>query len=724
MRLASLILAAVSAALVVPAVGAAADVRFQSRDEPVWEGRSLAGGARLLPSREAPFPFALVGLHWRGEGDVWFRTAPAEGGWSEWRPARPEDEDLPDPGTEEANAGEAWKIGNPYWTGRAERIQYRLEGPVLALRAHFVWSEAPEGRRLTIAGTPGIVSRASWGANERIVRARPYYADRVRFAVVHHTAGRNASTPEESAAIVRAIQSYHVLGNGWNDIGYNFLVDRFGQVFEGRGGGVERNVIGAHAAGFNTGSVGIAVIGSYQNAAASPEAKAALARVAAWRLDVAHVDPLASLSKISAGNGRFAAGVPVHLRTVSGHRDTGHTTCPGNRLYGELGSIAREAAAIGLPKLYEPAATGGIGGLVRFRARLSEALPWSVTVTDVNGATVASGAGTGIDVDWTWDASAASPGSYSYRIEAGPSVRPATGSVGSPAPLDGEIDARPRVVTPNEDGAGDAAEVALTLTRPATATVLLKDARGTPVATLLPEQSLPAGTTTLTFAGTTAEGATVPDGRYRVAVLAATEEKSIFRSSLLVIDRTLGKLDARRDAFSPDGDKRLDLFRLGFDVTRPARVRVNIRKGRRSVARIFDGDVAAPGRQTLAWDGHRTRGPVRDGRYRVIVEARSDLGTRRLSRTLTVDTEAPRVTDVVARTRRGATKLLFDLSEDAWVKIWYGRESFAVDREAGRAGFWRRLKPGRIRIVAWDAAGNASDPVVLRHGGKGTTRRP
>ena len=71
------------------------------------------------------------------------------------------------------------------------------------------------------------------------------------FAVVHHTAGSNSYTAAQSAAIVRAIELYHVKGNGWNDIGYNFLVDKYGQVFEGRIGGIERNVVGAHAEGFN-----------------------------------------------------------------------------------------------------------------------------------------------------------------------------------------------------------------------------------------------------------------------------------------------------------------------------------------------------------------------------------------------------------------------------------------------------------------------------------------
>ena len=91
---------------------------------------------------------------------------------------------------------------------------------------------------------------------------------------------------------MRGIEVYHVQGNGWNDIGYNFLVDRFGTIYEGRGGGIDRNVIGAHAQGFNTGTVGVALIGNFTAATPTQAQQAALVRLLAWRLDVAHVDPL------------------------------------------------------------------------------------------------------------------------------------------------------------------------------------------------------------------------------------------------------------------------------------------------------------------------------------------------------------------------------------------------------------------------------------------------
>ena len=179
-------------------------------------------------------------------------------------------------------------------------------------------------------------------------------APAVRLAVVHHTAGANSYTPAQAAAIVRGIEVYHVQGNGWNDIGYNFLVDRFGTVYEGRAGGITRNVIGAHSEGFNSGTVGIALIGNFTNAVPPRAMQDALVKLLAWRLDVAHVDPLSRVVYLSGGNAKFKAGRSVTLRAISGHRDTGPSECPGNDAYALLPAIAKRVSLTGLPKLYSP----------------------------------------------------------------------------------------------------------------------------------------------------------------------------------------------------------------------------------------------------------------------------------------------------------------------------------------------------------------------------------
>src|SRR5262249_40299884 len=202
----------------------------------------------------------------------------------------------------------------------------------------------------------------------------------------------------------------------------SFLVDRFGTIYEGRYGGVDRNVIGAHALGFNTGSVGIALLGTYGSTMPSQAAQDAIAKLIAWRLDLAHVDPTSFVNVISGGSEKYATGIPVLLSAVSGHRDTGLTECPGNALYARLGAIAAAARAFGGLKIFDPEAEV-TGSVMRVRARLSAAQAWAVTITSSAGVEVASGSGTGTDVDWSWDSAGMPAGSYTWSVSAG-SARP------------------------------------------------------------------------------------------------------------------------------------------------------------------------------------------------------------------------------------------------------------------------------------------------------------
>jgi hypothetical protein len=521
--------AAILVALAAPGAARAADATLVSRELPLGASRS--------PAVAAPVPFDLVGLHWQGGGSVSFRTRGVSGRWTAWRGAAPEAEDQPNAGSREAVRSRGWRVGNPYWTGPSDRIEVRRRGRVRRLRAFFVSSpeERVPLRTLSVASSPAIVPRLAWSANERITRAARY-ADELRFALVHHTAGSNRYTRAQSAAIVRAIQLYHVRGNGWNDVGYNFLVDKYGQVFEGRGGGVERNVIGAHAEGFNTGSVGVALLGNYSGTAVSAAAQDAIARLLAWRLDLAHVDPLSSLSWLSAGNARFARGAPVFLRAISGHRDTGFTSCPGGVLYARIPRIARAAAAVGLPKLYTPAARGTLGRTVRFTARLTGTLPWTVAVYDPQGAPLALGSGLGPAVDWTWDASGAGTGRYSYLFSAGPTVRTAFGTFGGRAPplRVTEVFATPPTISPNGDGVDDSTTVSYVLSVTATVTVALLDPANAPLAALFSEWR-PAGRHSFAF---TADS--IPDGAYTIAVSAATASgRPVTARTPLVVDRAL-----------------------------------------------------------------------------------------------------------------------------------------------------------------------------------------
>ncbi|MEU1091440.1 N-acetylmuramoyl-L-alanine amidase [Streptomyces sp. NPDC005576] len=194
------------------------------------------------------------------------------------------------------------------------------------------------------APRPTILTRAQWGADESLNDEAPEYGTEIKVVFVHHTVDANTYSCTESAAMVRAIRTYH-MGQGWKDIGYNFLVDKCGTIFEGRKGGVDRPVIGAQALGFNTNTTGIAVLGEYSSIDASAAAKTSIARIAAWKLGQYHADPAGKVD-LTAGldNGKFKLGQTASFNRISGHRDSYATECPGNKLYTSLAGIRSLAA--------------------------------------------------------------------------------------------------------------------------------------------------------------------------------------------------------------------------------------------------------------------------------------------------------------------------------------------------------------------------------------------
>jgi len=598
--------------LALPAPGhAAADgASLVARDLPL-------GGARVPSLLQPPPRFDLVGLHWQGAGTVDFRTRSAGGRWSAWRRADVDDH---------VASRSPWRLGEPYWTGPSDRLDYRVRGRVIRLRAYYVWSpvEGASYRTESIAGSPPIVPRSGWNADESIRRKAPKYAAAVRFAVVHHTAGTNSYGPAQSAAIVRGIELYHVKGNGWNDIGYNFLVDRYGRVFEGRYGGITRNVIGAHAEGFNTGSVGVAVIGDFSHASLPAAARQALVQLLAWRLDVAHVDPLSTLTWLSGGNPRFPRGVPVFLRAISGHRDTGFTDCPGTAFYHQLDSIAGEVAQTGLPKLYAPTVQGRLGGQIHFEARLTSALPWTVTVL-LGGETVASRTGTGPAVSWTWDATHAQEGHYTWAIDAGPSVRPAIGSIGPaaapppPPPPAGLLTglAATGTISPNGDGFADAGTVSYTLHARAAVTAVIEDAGGNAVRTLFSGQRQSARTITFPLAVDE-----LPDGRYTLDVSAIADDATgAGAEASFLVDRTLSAVSASPSPFTPGSGT----LHVAFTLAKPAQVTVAVLQSGQPLATVYSGPFQ-PGQQGFDWDGNLPGGPAPPGHYDLLVTAGDDVG--------------------------------------------------------------------------------------------------
>src|ERR671922_236686 len=175
----------------------------------------------------------------------------------------------------------------------------------------------------------------------------PFFGE-VQLAFLHHTVTANDYSIDESASIVRGMQHYHRNVLGWNDIGYNLLVDRYGQVFEGRAGGIDQAVVGAQAQGYNTVSAGIAVIGTHTSQGITSAAFEALASVVAWKLLLHGLSTDGEVTVTSTGGSlnRYPAGTPVRLLRISGHRDGDATECPGEALFGQLPALRARAGQL------------------------------------------------------------------------------------------------------------------------------------------------------------------------------------------------------------------------------------------------------------------------------------------------------------------------------------------------------------------------------------------
>lgn len=188
---------------------------------------------------------------------------------------------------------------------------------------------------------PTIVSRAQWGVDESARCANRLSDHGIRAAVVHHTAGSNDYQPQDSPEIVRAIYEYHTRTLGWCDIAYNALVDKYGQVFEGRAGGLTQPVQGDHTGGFNRDTWGVAMIGDFDTEPPTPIQLRNVGRLLGWRLGLAGVDPKGSATLVSAGGPytAFPRDATPTLPAIFTHRDVGHTDCPGNAAYQLLDEI-------------------------------------------------------------------------------------------------------------------------------------------------------------------------------------------------------------------------------------------------------------------------------------------------------------------------------------------------------------------------------------------------
>ncbi len=277
----------------------------------------------------------------------WIRVM-RDDAWGAWSPV-----DRMEEGPDRSSSTR--QFSQPVWIDTASEVQLVIPTDAGDPELHLVRETSTSialtdttPRAEAATGGPDIRLRSGWGARTAAVPARTASSG-VQFAVVHHTGStaHNDYRASDVPRILRGIQSYHMDANGWNDIGYNFVVDRFGRVWEGRGGGVELPVIGAHAAGFNVGSVGIALLGHFDVTTPSSAARSAIKGLAGWKLAFENVDAASTLRYTSGGSSTIPAGTKVTLNRVIGHRDVGSTACPGGSLYQYVDGLRPPRVALG-----------------------------------------------------------------------------------------------------------------------------------------------------------------------------------------------------------------------------------------------------------------------------------------------------------------------------------------------------------------------------------------
>ncbi len=187
----------------------------------------------------------------------------------------------------------------------------------------------------TYTPKPKIYSRAQWGADERMRDRSSLHYFEVHAGFVHHTVNANSYTRAEVPGIIRSIYAYHTKSRGWSDIGYNFLVDRFGRIWEGRAGGIDRPVVGAHTLGYNDDSFAMSAIGNYDIKQPSSAMIEAYGALFAWKLSLHGVDASSKSQWVTSRS----------FQAINGHRDAGSTACPGRYLYAKIPQIRTLAAA-------------------------------------------------------------------------------------------------------------------------------------------------------------------------------------------------------------------------------------------------------------------------------------------------------------------------------------------------------------------------------------------
>ena len=373
--------------------------------------------------------------------------------WSTWQPLTITDHG-PDPDSLEARG---IRFGtDPLLTDTADGIQVRIDTPggvepegteVMLLDNPVVDEDAelpapPDGSALapvsvarasTQATMPTIITRAEWGANESLRRGSPQYSPTLKAAFVHHTASKNNYTPEQAAKQVRNLYSWFTRGLRYSDMAYNFLVDRFGRLYEGRAGGLDQAVVGGHTAGFNNNTFAISAIGNFQKAAPPADQMAAIvdsiSSLTAWKLAMNHRDPNGTIPLVSdskKGTSRYRPGQTANALVIGGHGDIGSTACPGRHLEAQIPAIRAATTAKMGAGMFNPTAipAAWAGGPMSITAATNAPMAWTIAITNRCGQVVRNLSGQqdapgAVQIDWDQRDDAGNqvpPGTYTIAM--------------------------------------------------------------------------------------------------------------------------------------------------------------------------------------------------------------------------------------------------------------------------------------------------------------------
>ncbi len=308
----------------------------------------------------APRVFSLVGVQWSSPAHVRIelRVRRRDGPWSRWATA-----------STLGHGPDAWRPGEPLigegiWTGPAEYVEVRSSRPLHGVRLHFVAPEpaATFGARAAASspalaqpilhagpGQPPIIARQVWAQGKAPPAVNPGYGT-VKLAFVHHTDNPNGYSAAQVPSMLYAIYQFHRYTRGWDDIGYNFVIDLSGRIWEARKGGIDQAVVGAQAGGYNKVSTGVAILGTFDSVLPTGAALDALQRLIAWKLSL-HGVPTSGrvtveVNPADAFYTPFRPGAHVSLPRVAGHRDGDSTGCPGDALYGHLPAVRSAVQAM------------------------------------------------------------------------------------------------------------------------------------------------------------------------------------------------------------------------------------------------------------------------------------------------------------------------------------------------------------------------------------------